>query len=44
MASLSQNDDFDTPTVHNVPDGFKVVAAPYGTDFQCTICNVAVAP
>jgi hypothetical protein len=27
MASLSQSNDADIPTVHSVPDGFKVVAA-----------------
>jgi hypothetical protein len=41
MASLSQG-DADAPTVHSVPDGFKVVAAPYGPDFHCTTCNVGV--
>jgi hypothetical protein len=44
MASLFQNHDSDVPTVHSVPDGFKVVAAQYGPDFQCTTCNVAVVP
>ena len=44
MASLSQSDDADIPTVHIVPDGFKVVAALYGPDFHCETCNVAVVP
>ena len=44
VASLSQEDDSDVPTVQSVPDGFKVFAAPYGPNFQCTMCNVAVVP
>jgi hypothetical protein len=44
MASLSQGDDADIPTVHGIPDGFKVVAAQYGPDFHCTTCNIAVVP
>jgi hypothetical protein len=44
MASLSQDDDSDISTVQSVPDGFKVVAAQYGPDFQCTTCKVAVVP
>jgi hypothetical protein len=44
LASLSQSDGADTPTIHRVPDGFKVVATQYGPDFYCGICNVAVAP
>jgi hypothetical protein len=43
MASLSQ-DNGDAPTVHLVPDGFKVVGTEHGPDFQCMTCNVAVMP
>ena len=43
VASLSQ-DNGDEPTVQMTPDGFKVVAAQFGPDFQCTTCNVAVKP
>jgi hypothetical protein len=43
-ASLSQGDDAEIPTVHSVPDGFKVVATLYGIDFHCRACNVAVVP
>jgi hypothetical protein len=44
MASLSQADDADISTVHNVPDGFKVIASLHGPDFQCETCDVAVDP
>jgi hypothetical protein len=44
IASLFQEDDSDIPTVHSVSDGFKVFAARYGPNFQCTTCNVAVVP
>jgi hypothetical protein len=44
MASLSQCDDAAKSTVQIVPDGFKVVATPYGPDFHCGTCNVAVLP
>jgi hypothetical protein len=44
MASLSQSDASDIATVQSVPDGFKVVAAEYGPDFQCATCNIAVMP
>jgi hypothetical protein len=44
MASLSQADSDDTPTVHSVPDGFKVVMTEYGPDFVCATCDVAAAP
>ena len=42
IASLSQDDDSDIPTLHSVPDGFKVIAAQYGPDFLCTTCNITV--
>jgi hypothetical protein len=44
MASLSQDDDSEIPTVQSVPDGFKVVATLYSPDFHCETCNVAVVP
>ena len=44
IASLSQGDDADTPTVLSVPDGFKVISTEYGPDFHCGTCNIAVAP
>jgi hypothetical protein len=44
IASLSQDDDADIPTVHSVPDGLKVIATTYGPNFHCATCNVAVLP
>ena len=44
LASLSLGDNSEIPTVHSVSDGFKVTAAEYGPDFQCTTCNIAVVP
>ena len=44
VASLSQSEDAEIPTVHSVPDGFKVVATLYGPDFHCGTCNTAVEP
>jgi hypothetical protein len=44
LAGLSQSDDADMPTVHSVPAGFKVVHTPYGPDFHCETCNIAVIP
>lgn len=44
MASLSQAEGDQSPTVLTVPDGFKVVQTENGPDFQCGTCNVAVAP
>jgi hypothetical protein len=41
-ASLSQDDD-DIPTVHSISDGFRVVAAQYGPDFQCTTCALRLS-
>jgi hypothetical protein len=43
-ASLSQGDNADVPTVHTVPDGFKVVHTPYGPDFRCATCDIPVEP
>jgi len=40
-ASLSEEDN-GAPTVRIVPDGFEVVATPYGIDFHCETCGVAV--
>jgi hypothetical protein len=44
MASLSQDDHADTPTVQSVSEGFKVVQSAYGPNFRCGTCNVAVEP
>jgi hypothetical protein len=44
MASLSQKEGIDIPTVQSVPDGFKIVATSYGPNFHCGTCNVAVVP
>ena len=44
MAGLSQGDQADTPTVHSVPDGFKIIATLHGPVFRCRACNVAVMP
>jgi hypothetical protein len=44
MASLSQGDNDDVPTVQGVPDGFKALTTLYGPDFHCATCNVAVMP
>jgi hypothetical protein len=44
MASLSQGDRDDMPTVHSVPDGFKAVQTEYGPDFRCGACDVPVDP
>jgi hypothetical protein len=44
MASLSQSDDADVATVRVVPDGFKIVATSYGSNFHCSTCNVAMLP
>ena len=42
-ASLSQDSD-DAPTVHLVPDGFKIVATPYGLNFRCETSDIAAEP
>jgi hypothetical protein len=44
MASLSQPDDADLPTVDSVPGGFMAVQTEDGPDFHCGTCNVPVAP
>ena len=44
MASLSQGEHDQTPTVLTVPAGFKVVQSEYGPDFHCGTCNVPVDP
>jgi hypothetical protein len=44
MASLSQDEDADTPIVQRVPSGFTVVINEHGPDFHCDTCNVAVQP
>ena len=44
IASLSQGEEDDTPTVQVVPEGFKSVTTQYGPDFRCGACDVAVEP
>jgi hypothetical protein len=44
MASLSQAEDDNTPTVESLPDGFKVVKTPQGPDFHRATCGVVVDP
>ena len=44
MASLSQLEDAEMPTVEVVPDGFKAMQTEYGPDFHCAACNVPVKP
>jgi hypothetical protein len=44
VASLSQGEDADMPTIHIVPDGFKIVTTQYGPDFYCVTCDIEVAP
>jgi hypothetical protein len=44
IASLSQREGADIPTILSVPDGFKVISTEYGPDFHCGTCNIAVAP
>ena len=42
MASLIQPKGKKTPTVQDVPDGFKVVKTPSGSEFRCETCDIAV--
>jgi hypothetical protein len=44
VASLSQPEDAEMPTVEVVPDGFKAMQTEYGPDFHCGACNVPVKP
>jgi hypothetical protein len=44
VASLWQGKDGDTPTVDDIPDGFKLVITRYGPVFRCVSCNIAVEP
>jgi len=44
IASLSQGDGDQTPTVLFIADGFKVVQTEYGPDFHCENCNIPAAP
>jgi hypothetical protein len=44
VASLSQSADADMPTIHRVPEGFKLITTQYGPDFHCGTCNIPVAP
>jgi hypothetical protein len=43
IASLSQSEDAQIPTVHGIPDGFIVVQTEYGPDFHCGTCNIPTA-
>jgi hypothetical protein len=44
IASLSQGERDNEPTVHSVPGGFRAVQTQYGPDFRCGTCDVAVDP
>jgi hypothetical protein len=44
VASLSQSNDAEMPTVHGVPDGFKAVQTEYGPNFHCGACDIPAAP
>ena len=44
MASLYQRKNDDTPTVGDIPEGFKVVITQYGPNFRCVDCDVTVDP
>jgi hypothetical protein len=44
IASLSQGERDNTPTVESIPNGFKVVQTEYGPDFRCGACDIAVDP
>lgn len=44
MASPSQGEDDQTPTVLKVPLGFKAVETEFGPDFQCVVCGVRADP
>jgi hypothetical protein len=44
VASLSQGERDNMPTVRCVPDGFKAVQTEYGPDFRCGTCDIAVDP
>jgi hypothetical protein len=44
VASLSQSENADIPTVRSVPDGFKVVTTQYGPNFYCATCDIEAAP
>jgi hypothetical protein len=44
IASLSQGEHDEAPTVLTVPDGFKFEQTEYGPDFRCAACNVRVDP
>jgi Zn ribbon nucleic-acid-binding protein len=44
LASLSQPEDAEKPTVECVSDGFKAVQTEYGPDFHCGACDIPVLP
>jgi hypothetical protein len=43
LASLSQFEGADSPTVDFVTAGFKALQTEYGPDFLCGICDVHAA-
>jgi hypothetical protein len=44
IASLSQNDLDAPPSVHAVPDGFRVVDGEHGPNFFCEACGMEAEP
>jgi hypothetical protein len=44
VASLSQGERDNMPTVQSLSDGFRAVQTEYGPDFRCGTCDVAVDP
>jgi hypothetical protein len=42
LANLSQGEDDDAATVDDVPEGFKATNTPFGPDFICLACGIAV--
>ena len=44
LASLSQGESDDAPSVHSVANGFNVVDTKYGPNFRCGNCDVEVEP
>lgn len=44
MVNLYQGRNDDTPTVDDLPEGFKIVITEYGPGFRCATCDVAAEP
>jgi transcription elongation factor Elf1 len=44
VATVYQGTTDDSPSIEQVPDGFKVVRTQYGPNFHCAACGVAVDP